>query len=95
MVNYTVTPSPLPNEGIMFVDHQSVGRSGHMSHALVEYKKGHVLAFYSNCSRNRNNGHSGFGWIEYKRSADSCESWSAPQKLEYSWDAFLNEPFTV
>ena len=95
MVKYRITPSPLPNEGMLFVDLQSQGRSGHMSHALVEYKKWHVLAFYSNCSRNRNRGHSGFGWIEYKRSTDGARTWDDGRKLEYTWDAFLNEPFTV
>lgn len=95
MVSYKITPSPLPNEGTMFVNHQAMGRSGHLSHALVEYKKGHVLAFYSNCSRNRNTGHSGFGWIEYKRSVDGAVTWDEGRKLEYTWDAFLNEPFTV
>lgn len=95
MVNYKITPAPLPNEGMMFVDHQSAGRSGHMSHALVEYRKGHVLAFYSNCSRNRLCGHNGFGWIEYKRSVDGARTWSEAIRLEYAWSAFLNEPFTV
>ncbi len=95
VVKYTISPSSLPNEGKLFVDHQKNGRSGHMSHALVEYKKGHVLAFYSNCSRNRNRGHSGFGWIEYKQSTDGARTWDEGRKLDYSWDAFLNEKFTV
>ena len=95
MVKYTITPNPLPNEGEMFIDHQAAGRSGHMSHALVEYKKGHVLAFYSNCSKNRNKGHTGFGWIEYKRSTDGTNTWDEATKLEYTWNAFLNEAFTV
>ncbi len=95
MVKYQVNPAPMPNGGMIFVDHQAQGRSGHMSHALVEYKKGHVLAFYSNCSRNRNRGHSGFGWIEYKRSTDGARTWDEGRKLGYAWDAFLNEPFTV
>lgn len=42
MVNYSITPSLLPNEGTMFIDHEATERSGHMSHALVEYKKGHI-----------------------------------------------------
>ena len=95
MVKYTISPAHLPNNGTMFVNHQANGRSGHMSHALVEYKKGHVLAFYSNCSRNRNGGHSGFGWIEYKRSTDGARTWDEGRKLEYTWESFLNEPFTV
>lgn len=95
MVNYSITPSLLPNEGTMFIDHEAAGRSGHMSHALVEYKKGHILAFYSNCASRRNKGHSGFGWIEYKRSTDGGYTWNEGRKLDYAWDSFLNDPFTV
>ena len=46
---------------------------------MAEYKKGHIISFYSNCSYNRNTnspGHNGFGWIEYKRSSDGGETWS-------------------
>ena len=39
-VKYDITPDGLPNMGEMFVDHEKNGRSGHLSHALVEYKKG-------------------------------------------------------
>ena len=28
MVNYSITPSLLPNEGTMFIDHEAAGRSG-------------------------------------------------------------------
>ena len=55
-VNYTITPEETPNMGIMFVDHEKNQRSGHLSHALVEYKKGHIMAFYSNCRENATNG---------------------------------------
>ena len=82
----------------LFVDHEANGRSGHLSHALAEYKKGHVIAFYSNCSGKRNKwspGHNGFGWLEYKRSADGGITWDDAKILPYSWDSFLNEPFTV
>ena len=92
MVHYRIDPEVC---GKVFVDHEKAGRSGHMSHALVEYAKGCVLAFYSNCSLNRNKGHSGFGWIEFKRSLDGARTWSEPEKLPYAYNAFLNEPFTV
>ena len=83
---------------VMFVDHEKNGRSGHLSHALAEYKKDHIIAFYSNCSGKRNKwspGHNGFGWLEYKRSADGGITWSDAKIFPYSWDAFINEPFTV
>ena len=69
--DYDITPSPLPNDGLMFADLVAKGRSGHLGHALVEYAPGCVLAFYSNCSGVRNDGHNGFGWMEYRRSLDA------------------------
>ena len=94
-VNYTIMPE---KHAKIFVDHEKNGRSGHLSHALVEYKKGHVMAFYSNCSGTRNKwspGHNGFGWLEYRRSADGGMTWDEAKVLPYSWHALLNEVFTV
>ena len=92
---FKIIPPDVPNEGILFVDHQSSGRSGHLGHALVEYAPGCILAFYSNCSGRRNNGHSGFGWMEYRRSTDYGQSWGEPQILEYSYKSFLDGLFTI
>lgn len=97
-VNYEITPKEIPSMGMLFVDNQKKKRSGHMSHGLAEYKKNCIIAFYSNCSYNRNPwspGHNGFGWLEYKRSADGGLTWDEPKVLPYSWEAFLNEPFTL
>ncbi|MEQ2389475.1 hypothetical protein Q5W10_12330 [Waltera intestinalis] len=38
----------VPPEGNVFVNHEIDGRSGHLGHALVEYKEGKILAFYPN-----------------------------------------------
>lgn len=97
-VNYTITPNDPSAQGILFVDHEKKHRSGHLSHALAEYKKDHIIAFYSNCSGGRNKwfpGHNGFGWLEYKRSADGGMTWDTPKILPYSMESFLNAPFTV
>lgn len=94
-LSFKTFPKGIPNEGTLFVDHQTNRRSGHLSHALVEYKPGCVLSFYSNCSGTRNGGHSGFGWLEYRRSADGGRTWDDARVFPYSWDALLNEPFTV
>lgn len=97
-MNFEIIPGDIPNEGILFVDHSLKGRSGHLSHALTEYKKGCVFALWSNCSGTRNRwgpGHNGFGWLEYATSSDRGDSWSAPKVLPYSMDSLLNEPFTV
>ena len=77
---FRLTPDNPPNNGIMFVNHEPEGRSGHLGHALVEYAPGKLLAFYPNCSAEdeRYKGHSGFGWMEYKRSTDGGKTWSDP-----------------
>jgi len=76
-----------PDEGILFVDHSKDGYSGHLGHALVEYEPGKILAFYSKCF-GRNQGHSGDGWMEYKRSEDGGRTWGEPVALEYSKQAY-------
>jgi hypothetical protein len=78
-----IDPPCPPNDGILFVDHSKAGRSGHLGHALVEYAPGEILAFYPNCS-DANSGHTGDGWMEYKRSEDGGRTWGEPAPLEYS-----------
>ena len=80
---FDISPPSPPNGGILFVDHSQAGRSGHLGHALVEYAPGKILAFYPNCS-DANDGHTGDGWMEYKRSEDGGRTWSKPAPLEYS-----------
>ena len=93
-----IYPENLPNTGYTFKDYTQSGRSGHLSHALVEYAPGCVLAFYSNCSGTRNKwfpGHNGFGWLEYRRSTDYGDNWSEPVVLDYSMHCLIEEPFTL
>jgi hypothetical protein len=92
---FQVVPPSVPNEGQLFVDHKSQGRSGHLGHALAEYGPGEILAFYSNCSDKRNLGHNGFGWMEYRRSKDYGQSWGEPQILDYSYKTFLDGIYTI
>lgn len=79
-----IAPAEIPNHGILFADHQKTGRTGHLGHALVEYAPGKLLAFYPNCDPEDPvwngfwDGHSGFGWMEYRRSEDGGETWSEP-----------------
>ena len=60
----------------MYVNNEARSRSGHMSHAMVEYAPGKIIAFNSNCSAVRYEGHSAFGWIEYRYSEDGGKTWS-------------------
>jgi len=77
---FSIIPPDPPNEGIMFANMQQWDRSGHLGHALVEYEPGKILAFFANCSAEDQQwkGHSGYGWMEYRRSVDGGETWSEP-----------------
>lgn len=88
-LSYVLTPENPPNDGILFVDHAQNRRSGHMGQAMIEYAPGKLLClcFYPNCNA-QNDGHSGRGWMEYKRSEDDGETWSEPIVLEHSKQVF-------
>lgn len=86
---YEINPSYPPNQGILFVDHEANGRSGHVGNALTECKNGDILAFYVNGSGILWAGHGAAGWTEYKRSTDGGKTWGSPVAFEYSkkvWD---------
>lgn len=86
-LSYVVSPENLPNDGILFIDHSPNRRSGHMGQAMVEYAPGKILCFYPNCNA-QNDGHSGRGWMEYKRSEDGGETWSEPIVLPHTKEVF-------
>lgn len=81
---YTINPPEPPNDGILFVDHQSKRRSGHYGSALTECRNGDILAFYTNVSGEIYDGHSQAGWTEYKRSEDGGKTWGEAVEFEYS-----------
>ncbi len=82
--NFEITPGPIPNDGILFVDHQKDDLSGHLGHAMVEYEDGKILCFYPDCSSKHIDGHNAVGYMNYKRSEDGGETWSEPIPYEYS-----------
>lgn len=72
-------------EPFIHVDNKARGRSGHMTHAMVEYKPDHVIDFNSNCSAVIHKGHSTYGWVEYRYSNDAGETFSEEiHELPYS-----------
>lgn len=79
----------------IFVDNKSRRRSGHMSHAMVEYAPGRLIAFNSNCSAVRLDGHSAFGWIEYRYSDDGGKSWSDFHELPFSKELLFDGVYTI
>ena len=78
----------------LHVDNKSRHRSGHMSHAMVQYGPGKIIAFNSNCSPQRVNGHSAFGFVEYRYSEDYAQTWSDIHLVTPTFDALLNGIYT-
>ncbi|MBO4429427.1 MAG: exo-alpha-sialidase [Clostridia bacterium] len=72
------------SDEILFADRSKEKRSGHLGHALVEYEKGKVLAFYPNCSGEKWSGHNACGWAEYKRSLDGGKTWGEAEFYPFS-----------
>ena len=89
--NYSVKLS----DPILYVDNESRGRSGHMTHALAEFKKGSFIDFHSNCSAERNSGHFPYGWVEYRISGDCGKTYSDIKTLEYSYQSFIDGVNTI
>jgi uncharacterized protein (TIGR02145 family) len=81
---FDIVPSNTPNDGIMFVNHEPEGRSGHGASTITECKNGDIIAFYGNVSGTIIGGHGSYGWSEYKRSTDGGKTWSEPVILDYS-----------
>ena len=84
--NYTVKIS----DHILYVDNKSRKRSGHMTHALAEWAPGKLIDFNSNCTAVKYNGHSTYGWVEYRISEDGGESFSEIYELPYSKKALYD-----
>ena len=79
----------------LYVDNQARKRSGHMSHALAEFAPGCFIDFNSNCSPVRLQGHSAYGWIEYRISRDSGKSYSEVYKLPYAEQCFIDGIYVI
>ena len=84
--NFTVKVT----EPEVYVDNKSRKRSGHMSHALAEWAPGKLIDFNSNCSAVKHEGHSTFGFIEYRLSEDAGETFSDIYTLPYSMQALFD-----
>jgi len=83
------------SEPEIYVDNKARGRSGHMSHAMVEYAPGKIIDFNSNCSNKRCNGHAAFGWIEYRYSEDNGHTWGEIHELPYAKEQFFDGRNTI
>ena len=79
----------------IYVDNEARGRSGHMTHAMVQFNKDTYINFNANCSAIRAGGHSVYGWVEYRFSSDSGKTYTEPQIFPYSWESFLTGEWTI
>ena len=82
-------------EPFVYVDNQARGRSGHMSHAMTEFRENCVIDFNSNCSSVIYEGHMPHGVIEYRVSKDAGDTWGDVRTLPYSVRALYDGLFTV
>ncbi len=73
-----------PDGGELFQDHSPQQRGGHLGHAMTECNGGDILCFYANCAGHLGKGHSGHGWMEYKRSIDGGKTWGNAEIYPYS-----------
>ena len=83
------------SEPVIFADNEKEHRSGHLGHALTEFAPGKVMAFSSNTSGYRYDGHAHFGWMEYSISEDYGETFGEKVKLPYAWKEFLDGMHTI
>ena len=83
------------DEPFVYVDNQARGRSGHMSHAMAEFRENCVIDFNSNCSAVIWEGHMPHGVIEYRISRDAGDTWGEVRTLPYSVQALYDGLFTV
>ena len=79
----------------LYIDNKARKRSGHMCHAMIEYRPGKIIDFNSNCSTVRLQGHAAYGWVEYRYSDDYGKTWSEPHDLPYSRQEFFDGNYTI
>ena len=83
------------SDPVLYIDNEARTRSGHMTHAMAEFKKGTFIDFHSNCSAFRYGGHFPYGWVEYRISEDAGKTYSGIKILDYSYNSFLDGIHTI
>lgn len=89
--NYKVKLS----DPILYVDNEKRNRSGHMTHALAEWAPGKLIDFNSNCTALKYDGHSTYGFVEYRLSEDGGETFSDIYELPYSKDSLYDGIYVI
>ena len=79
----------------IFVDNEKKRRSGHVGHGLAAFGPGKIIDFYPNYAYDRCEGHSAFGWMEYRISTNGGKSFGRAKKLPYSFETMLQGVHTI
>lgn len=83
------------SESEIYVDNEARERSGHMSHAMVDMGGGRFMVFNSNCTQRRADGHSAYGFIEYRISEDYCRTFGEIRELPYAKKCLMDGRTTI
>ena len=78
------------SDPILYIDNEARGRSGHMGHPILNLGGGKIMDFNSNVSAVRCDGHSGFGFMEYRLSEDYGETFGDFHIVPYSYQTLLD-----
>ena len=78
------------SEPILYIDNGARGRSGHMGHPMLNLGNGRIMDFNSNVSAVRCDGHSGFGWMEYRMSEDNGDTFGEFNVVPYTKEILLD-----
>lgn len=83
------------SEPILYIDNEARGRSGHMGHPMLNLGNGIIMDFNSNVSAVRCDGHSGFGWMEYRISEDYGDTFGDFNIVPYTMDVLLDGMYSA
>ena len=78
------------SEPTLYINNEARGRSGHMGHPMLNLGGGRIMDFNSNVSAVRCDGHSGFGWMEYRMSEDYGETFGDFNIIPYTMEVLLD-----
>ena len=83
------------SEPILYIDNEARGRSGHMGHPMLNLGNGRIMDFNSNVSAVRCDGHSGFGWMEYRISEDYGDTFGDFNIVPYTKEILLDGMYSA
>lgn len=83
------------SEPILYIDNEARGRSGHMGHPMLKLGNNIIMDFNSNVSAIRCDGHSGYGWMEYRISKDGGDTFGDFNIVPHTMDVLLDGMYSA